>query len=312
MRKSKLFKQPKFNHTFLALLLTVGVGIGIILPAALTLASYRAKILAARAQKEANLHPNQALIDYRVANTLSPTNHTINQNLAALYVKLNRPDDAISTLQKLPIGESGVQIATVLRLTGRLEQAQKILNELNNAKPEVLLLKSQILLEQGSTKEATLAAQQALKFYPASPRSQLQLGLCQAVGEQTTDLNDLIATVVSPQTLQGLKQAQQGKTALAYVLYAGGLLRSSKAVLLKQPDLYATELQLLGRINLELAKNDPSKLPDAQTALIKATQADPANLDNHRLLKQVYDKMGNKDKAAHQENLLKQLESGKV
>ncbi len=312
MRKLKLSKNPKFNRLVVLFVVLMVFGFEVVGPSVGYIASRKALTLATQARKEAAVHPNQALLDYKVASILSPSNHEFIHNLADQYLKLNRPDDAIATLKRLPKWDSGLQIVDIQRRSGRLEQALKTVGTLDASNPKVLMAKSQVLLEQGKALEAISAAQQALNLASQDISAQLQLGLAYAAGDKDTDLDLLMGSVTSPQALQVLKQARQGKTALSYVLYDQGLIRRARTILMSQPDLASSEQRLLGQINLILSSNDPSKLDEAKSALVKATLSDPANPEAHRLLQQVYTKMGDKDKAAHQGDLVQQLESGKV
>ncbi len=312
MRKFKLFRSLKFNLTIGLALASTAVALEVVIPAIKLQAANKAQTLARQAQKESITHPNQAIIDYRVSLVLSPSNHQIVQKLSELYLRQNRPDDAISVLQKLPKDEGGLSIALVQMQTGRLSQAAKTLDGLDGSDARVLIAKSRVLLEQGKTGEALASAIRAQAFDATNGDTQVQLGLCYAIQGRNSELNALISSVTDQNALQALKEAQLGKTALAYELYSRGLLRSSRKILINEPSLNANQQLLLGRISLILSSNDKSKLSEAQNWLVQATQNDPANAEAHRLLQTVFLKIGDHEKADRQGQLVEQLESGKV
>lgn len=278
-------------------------------------ASRKASSLATQAQDETRSgNLNQAVVDLEVGSALSPSNHQIIQQLADLYVRRNEPDDAIRTLKRLPKGEGNLQIAKLQRQSGRLDQALSMLNEAIKSRPsnQLLRAKSEVQLEQGREDEAAASAKEALNYQTANAETQIQLGLCYALVNKTDEQAALRSSVSSSETSQALEQAQSGKTALAYLLYSRGLLRSSERVLKNIATLNTPATRLLGRINLTLASNDPSRINQAETYLIKAALADPANLEGHQLLQQVYQKEGKTAESTHQTDLIQQLQSGKV
>ncbi len=305
----------RFRYITIGSLLAAAGFLAYIGPQIGQLAARKATNLASQAQIAINAGDHdRAIIDYEVASRLSPSNHQILHQLAELYIKDDRPDEAIAILKRLPVGESGLQIVTLQRQTGRLDAALKTVNDLIDDKATSALLteRFKIQLEQGRGDDAISSAEQALDYGLGNPAAQLQLGLCYAVGERNDKLATLMVSVSSPETLQALKQAQTGKIPLAYQLYAQGLLRSPKTILIKAPDLNAIDLTLLGRIELTLGRNDSSQVADAKQTLQKAIHIDPANLQAHQLLQEAYLKQGDTEEAKNEADLIGQLQSGKI
>lgn len=297
------------------IIIGVSALIALLIIVATPISNARAAKLVAQAQTRLSQgDTTQAIADFQVATILAPANHNYKQLLASAYLKANRPNDAARELKTLPIGESGMQIVTIYRQSGQLKQAGKVLEDVlqANKSQAALIAKSELELEQGRGDSAIIAARTALAIDTHNPEAQVQLGLCYAVNNMTVRLNDLIGSVTSPRALHTLKQAKQGKPALAYQLYSSGLIRSSRAILINQPQLMVPDQVLLGRINLILAPNDPPKLKEAETALAKAAQTDPANLESHKLLREVYLRQQNTAAALHQADLINQLETGKI
>jgi tetratricopeptide (TPR) repeat protein len=309
MGKFKLFKNHKFNIAVGISLASIAVLFEVVIPTTVAHANKKAHILLTRAQRESSVHPNQAIINLRVAHTLAPSNQTIIQHLADLYVKQNRSNDAIKILKKLPKEENGLKIALIYLQTGQLTKATHALSALNEAEPNILLAKSRLQLEQGRVGEAANLASRALSLDPTSAQYQIQLGLCYIIAGQLATSTHLLS---SSEALHSLNRAQLGKTALAYELSSQGLLRSARSVIITKTELTAYDHLILGRINYSLGQNDSSKLGEAQNNLVKATQADPANIEAHRWLEKVLIKTGDIDGAKKQQELIKQLESGKV
>lgn len=299
--------------------LIVGGSIVILILGSLLLLRYRAGVvatdLAHKAQTAAAKGDfDTAITDYQIARTLQPHNQDTIQALADAYLKANRPDDAIAMLKKLPPGEGTAQIVDLQLKTGQLEAADQWITSLKGITPttDILTATSKVRLEQGRVGEAINSAEQASKLDAAKPNVQLQLGLSYALGGKADQLGRLIPSVGSPATLQALKQAQTGKSPLAYALYASGLLHSSRSILASLSDPAATDQVLMGKIDLILAVNDTSYLKTAQTDLKKAVAIDPANLEAHQLLREAYLKQTNKAEADQQTNLIEQLQSGKI
>lgn len=262
----------------------------------------------------ANQDFRSAEIDYKLALTLAPWNSQAIRQLADLYIRLSRPDDAIAMLKRLPALQEGTKIALLQRQSGQLDQAATTLNGVIDRRPssELLVALSEVRLEQGRVKDATSDAEEAYRLSPQNSSAQVQLGYCLAVGGNADKLAVLLGSVTAPEALKTLKADQTGKIALARELYASGLLRSARAVLKSQPDPSAYSLRLLGSIELSLAGNQLSYLADAQHNLESAAISDPANLEGHQLLLQAYQKQGNAAAAAKQAELIEQLKSGKV
>jgi len=265
-------------------------------------------------QKAAGSDFRSAELDYKLALTLTPWDTRPIHQLADLYVRLDRPDDAIAMLRRLPSSEAGIQIALLERQSGQLDQAATTLNGLiaRRSTGELLVALSEVRLEQGRVNDATSDAEQAYKLASGDSAAQIQLGYCLAVGGNADKLADLIVSVTAPEALKTLKAAQLGKSPLARELYASGLLRSARTVLKTQPDPSSYSLRMLGSIELSLARNQGSYLSDAQNDLESVTTADPANLEGHQLLLQVYQKQGNVAAAAKQADLIERIKSGKV
>jgi tetratricopeptide (TPR) repeat protein len=254
-----------------------------------------------------------AIADYQLADFLSPADHAARHQLADLYVAQNNPASAISTLKSLPVGESGVQIARLQRQTGQLDAATETIYRTLRASEssEAYAEKTRILLEKGEGSGAVYNAERAAQLQASADNQQLQ-GLSYLINNQPDLYKTLMPTVSSPEALQTLTRANQGKYPLATVLYASGLPRSAERVLNAYVLTSAAEYRLLGQVQETIAVNDTGYWSKARTSLEQATKMDPSSLDGHKLLLVAYEKLNLKTEADQQKTLISALESGKV
>jgi hypothetical protein len=69
---------------------------------------------------------------------------------------------------------------------------------------------------------------------------------------------------------------------------------------------------LLARIRLAKPKSTLADLDKTRDLLVTAEHADPASIELHQLLLRVYQQLGDKPAAEHEQELIDRLESGKV
>lgn len=315
MNRSLHLQENNFAYLAAVAVLAASVGTALLVPyLKLTLQRRATDLLTSgqAAEKAGNI--KRAEVDYQLAGFFDSGNRKAMSDLANLRIAQGNIDAAISTLRQLPKGESGLEIAQLQRRSGRLNAALLTLNDaiLDKAGADLLAEKSRVLLEEWRVSEATEAARQAVSYGLTDDQASLQLGLCLAVDGKITDLPGITATVTDPAALGDLQKAQQGKSQLAAVLYARGLLRTAERVITSEQTVSASEYRFLGQIEATLAVNDPKHWTAARDYLEKATHTDPAKLEGHQQLKQAYEKTGDSDKAALEQELIDRLVSGKV
>jgi Flp pilus assembly protein TadD len=248
--------------------------------------------LLAEADQVARTDIRKAAANYHVAAFLKPSDHSILQHLADLYVELDRPTDAIGVLRQLRIGESGLRIASLQLQTGDLDASLSTLERVikDKRRAEAYLLKSRVLLEKGDLATATQAARDASNYDLANSEALPLLAACQALENKP----------------EGLK-AYPTSILLARYLYASGLPRSTERYLAAQKDLNNEGWLLLSQARISL-----KSFGEAKTSLISLLANDPANLEARKLLKSVYEKLGDTEAAKIQHQQIEELEQGRV
>ncbi|HSH31730.1 MAG TPA: tetratricopeptide repeat protein [Candidatus Saccharimonadales bacterium] len=284
------------------------------LPAAHAHIGQRADDLVRQADAVATSDPKMAAVNYRMASLLQPTNPEIITKLADAYLSLNRPDEAVKTLRRLPKGEGSAKIADIQFRSGQFEAAVATLDQLLKDKqlPATLTAKSRALLELDRADQAIEAAKQAVSYGLGDDQAALQLGLSYAASGKSQELAALISSLRPLAARQTLETAQAGQVTAAKILYAQGLLRSSQRILAKTPVLNSEGYLLLAKIELAQREPNQSELTAAKDHLVKGLAIDPGNLELHRTLKDVYRQLGDQAGFERESDLVNQLETGKI
>jgi tetratricopeptide (TPR) repeat protein len=260
-----------------------------------------------------SIQGQEGLLDLRLAFWLHPT-RTLATKLVGIYVAHNRPDDAIAALRHLPLAQNGLEIASIQFDSGQYDDALVTIGKLPDANrnPQVLVLKSKVLLEQGATAKAVATAKSAYGLAPSAEAAQVQYGLSLGVSQNISTLRNLVASVSSNGAGSTLQQSLAGKVSLAEALYAHGLLNSSKRVLQAFSDESTEKYLLLADIAIAAPSPTQTDLQAAAQYLKEAIALNPGNLLLHTQLQDVDRKLGDATGAHHETVLISQLRSGKV
>lgn len=236
--------------------------------------------------------PKQAILNYRLASLIDPRNYSLYQKQADIYIKLGQPDGAIRLLQHMPLRDSGFQIVQVQFRSHQYKAALDTANAVLDIKtlPDVMIMKSRILLEQGKTQEALDAAKNATSYAVGSTDAERQLRLCQALKDRKT-----MTTL-----------------ALAKGLYSDGMLNAAEKLLVRETVASSEYYILLNQVELVLAQWEPSRLAYAKQAGEQGIAFDPANLELHKLLRNTYVLQGDKAGEARETEMINRLEQGSI
>lgn len=144
---------------------------------------------------------------------------TIGTDLAALYERLNRPDDAIRVYETLITREPGSVAAAnnlaMLLVSYRtdapsLERAEQLTGKLNHVtEPSILNTRGWVKFKRGEFQESLSLLQQAVDKSPESPLMRYHLGMAQLkTGDRAAAEKNLEAAVRSGRQFHGAKEAQ--------------------------------------------------------------------------------------------------------
>lgn len=140
-------------------------------------------------------------------------------DLAALYERLNRPDDAIHVYETLVSREPGSVAAAnnlaMLLVSYRtdppsLDRAEQLVGKLNHVtEPSILNTRGWVKFKRGEFQESVSLLQQAVDKSPESPLMRYHLGMAQLkTGDRTSAEKNLEAAVRSGRAFLGAKEAQ--------------------------------------------------------------------------------------------------------
>jgi tetratricopeptide (TPR) repeat protein len=143
----------------------------------------------------------------------------IGTDLAALYERLGRPDDAIRVYESIvsrdPGSVSAVNNLAMLLVSYRndqtsLDRAQQLTSKLGNVtEPAILNTRGWVKFKRGEFQESLSLLQQAVEKSPQSPLMRYHLGMAQLrTGNRSAARENLEAAVTSGQVFQGVKEAQ--------------------------------------------------------------------------------------------------------
>lgn len=242
------------------------------------------------------------LLELQTAQVLDPGNPSYRQQLADRYVAQGDLNQAVLVLG----GTTGERIrkAGLLVQLGKPDQAVVVLQGVNGT--DAAIARSQAYLEEGSGVNALAAVKDA-----SSDDALLQQALVIAVKGDNSSITPLIAEADSPTTKAQLRQIQSGGVVLAQELYTSGLYRAAQHVLATVPDSSAKAL-LQAHIWLHMQPLTHDNLINAQMAATQGLRQDPSNLQLRLLLKDIDGQRGDQAGAAHQQDLISQLQSGKL
>lgn len=140
-------------------------------------------------------------------------------DLAALYERAGRPDDAIRVYDEMVKREPGSVAASnnlaMLLVTYRtdrasLDRAQQLTGQLSNVdEPAVLNTRGWVKFKRGEFQESVQLLQQAVEKAPASPMMRYHLGMAQLrIGNRDAARENLEAAVQAGQAFHGIREAQ--------------------------------------------------------------------------------------------------------
>jgi hypothetical protein len=275
---NEMSQKPPSNAKFWLLASATVVASACALAALWPLALNAARAQSARLTTEATTaNGGEAQADYQLATWLDSRNTAAYLGLARLQIAHSQAGLALATLDQ----------------AGEGSQAQQ--------------LKVRTLIELGRYPQAADAA--VTLAAPGRPDDDLVLAaLADTLATRTPDVTALIPRLTSPEAAQRVRHAQVDKVTLAYELYATGLPRSSSALLTPAPTSFERNL-LLGRIRY--ATHSPADLAEAADFLASAIALNPAGLEAHQLLANVYRDRKNFAAANQQDSLAVRLQAGK-
>jgi tetratricopeptide (TPR) repeat protein len=140
-------------------------------------------------------------------------------DLAALYERLNRPDDAIRVYETMISREPGsVAAANNLAMllvsyrddVSSLDRAEQLTGKLNHvSEPSILNTRGWVKFKRGEFQESLALLQQAVDKSPESPLMRYHLGMAQLkTGDRASAAKNLEAAVRSGRQFHGAKEAQ--------------------------------------------------------------------------------------------------------
>lgn len=143
----------------------------------------------------------------------------IGTDLAALYERLNRPDDAIRVYETLVTREPGSVAATnnlaMLLVSYRSDQnslnrAEELAGKLDKVtEPSILNTRGWVKFKRGEFQESVALLQEAVEKSPESPLMRYHLGMAQLkTGDRAAAEKNLEAAVSSGRQFHGAKEAQ--------------------------------------------------------------------------------------------------------
>ncbi len=236
--------------------------------------SWEARQLVGKAQLASG---GEAEADYRLAYRLDPANSDAALHFAVDQTNRGNPDEALAILVRA--GE------------GREVEAARLRAALEAGKPDL----------------AVTAADRLLELKPTESDVVLAAAAYGAAGNPTRAAS-LAPLVASPEALQAVQRAAGDKLALASVLAASGLQKSSSGLLVKIPNSLAKTL-LLARILIN--QDTPTSLAAAVDYLNSGIVLDPANIELRTQLIAMLRRLGRNDEAAKQQVLLDNLVAGR-
>jgi Flp pilus assembly protein TadD len=144
---------------------------------------------------------------------------TLANELAALYERLGRSDDAISTYEKLlqrePRSVGAANNLAMLLVTYRtdessLNRARELVSSLSSVDdPAVLNTRGWVMFKRGEYQESLPLLQQAVDKSPQSPVMRYHLGMAQLrSGDQNAARENLEAAIATGKPFPGAKEAQ--------------------------------------------------------------------------------------------------------
>ena len=264
----------KFFVIAFLVLVTSGSLVAFMWPSAITIAHQQAGQLVAEG---ALANGGEAEADYHLATLLDPGNTAAHLGLAQqLY--------------------STGQFAAALRSqegAGESATSQQI--------------KVETLLELVRNQDAATAADSLLAVCSTDNCIKLA-AFAYDVSGRTSDSTALASRVSSPEAARSITLAQAGPLPLAAQLYATGLLNSSSALLLQQPESFERDLMLGQIYSSSTQKTD---LLSAADYLEAATTLQPSNLQAHQLLASVFRSLNQSSNAGQQDQLVANLQTGR-
>lgn len=243
-----------------------------------------------------------SLLELQTAQVLDPGNPSYRQQLADRYVSQGDLRQAVDVLGNTA-GERIRKAGLFIRL-GKPDAAITAVQGVTGS--DAAVMRSQAYLEEGRGADAQSAVQEL-----SDDNALIQQALAMAANGKASDVSTLIPDANSATTQQHLRRIQGGGVALAQELYAAGLYQTTERVLASTPDSSAKS-RLLAHVALSKKPVIRQNLLDAQAAATQGLKLDPANLSLHSLLQDIDSQLGDQAGAAHQQQLINQLQTGKI
>jgi thioredoxin-like negative regulator of GroEL len=244
-----------------------------------------------------------SLLELQTAQTLDPGNPSYRQQLADHYVAQGDLNQAVDVLGST--SSERVRKANLLIRLGHPSQAVTTVQGV--AGSDAAVARSSAYLEEGSRGESAAAAVQGVNGDAAV----IQLALCDASANDAIAIQPLIAQASSPDIQQRLRRIESGGVVLAQELYANDLYQTAQRVLATVPDSSA-KATLLAHIWLSHQPLTHQDLMAAQTAAQQGIILDPSSLPMYLLLQNIDSQLGDKAGVAHEQELINQLQTGKI
>ncbi len=220
---------------------------------------------------------NQAQLRYRLARLLDPSNQAAALLVAGQQLAAGQPKAALITLR--PAGQA--RAVSALRLQAQLE-----LGQLDAAAGSA----NQLLTQAPTEADTALAAYAYL------------------VADRADLVKPLMAHLSSLEARRRVERAESNNTALAYELYATGLVNASQRVLAAQSVSLARNL-LLAKI--VATANTPAAHTTARDLYTAALELEPTSQEARQGLIDALTALGNATEAGRHTQLLKQLQIGR-
>lgn len=292
-------------------ILSGGVAVALLSPFVGRYFRRQASQLVNQADQRNQSQPELALVDYRLANLLNPFGRTEVSRLAHAYESSGQADQAISTWQRLPLKESGLEIARLQSSSGNNKAALITLEQLlsDQKTVTVLLAKAKVEIELGRFDQAVKTTNSAASYGLTEPKTQLILGLAQQLDQKPDQAKQTLAIMKpSPQTSK-LKAALASDLGLGEELYNQGVFGQAEKILSKHlKDEGPEPYNLVARIKLGRQPLTRSNLDQTAQLLETSLKLRPDQRDTRALIIKVYRQLGNVAKVNEHIALLSELE----
>lgn len=308
---SRSLQSDRIKFRLLALLAFAGIGLvwSQVKPVVDHQRQTRAASLAGEADLLKNSDPEKSISDLYLARAFDAGNHDYSNRLADLLLVANRPDEAISGLARLPQGESAQRIAQIQFDERDYKASLHTLAGLVDSNDvAVFNLQAKNYLELNQMENAIKSGKQA--FDTSSDQGALILGLGYLIAGDRTAFDVFKPSVTSTEALGRLQRAGSSNTALAQEAYDLGLVNCVGRIL--EGSLANSQAYTLMAEAKLATKPNQTALKDLVSTLGQGIDKDPGNLLLHELRLEAAQKANDGGVVSHEQQLIEQLESGRV